>query len=78
MWGLEKIIIRDDSEKFFQVGAQLPSQKKEELIDFLRRNVDVFAWSAYKAPGVDPSFIYHHLNVNSSVTPQKVTFSALI
>jgi len=39
---LEKIIVGDDLEKFFQVGAQLPPQEKEELIEFLRRNVDVF------------------------------------
>ena len=38
---------------------------------FLKRNIDVFAWSAYKAPGVDPNFIYHHLNVNLSVIPKK-------
>ena len=28
-------------------------------------------WNTYKALGVDPSFIYHHLNVNPSVTPKK-------
>jgi len=69
---LEKVVVRDDSEKFFQVGAQLPPQEKEELIEFLRRNVDVFVWSAYEASGVDPSFICHHLNVNPSVTPKKL------
>ena len=68
---LEKITIGDDSEKFFQVEAQLPPQEKEKLIEFLRRNLDVFAWSAYEALGVDPRFIYHHLNVNPSVTPKK-------
>ena len=31
----------------------------------------MFAWSAYEAPGVDPSFICHHLNVNPSVIPRK-------
>ena len=31
----------------------------------------MFAWNAYKAPGVDPNFICHHLNVNPSVTPRK-------
>ena len=31
----------------------------------------MFAWNAYEAPGVNPSFIYHHLNVNPSVTPKK-------
>ena len=33
--------------------------------------MDVFAWDAYEALGVDLSFIYHHLNVNPSVTPKK-------
>ena len=30
----------------------------------------MFAWNAYEAPGVDSSFIYHHLNVNPSITPK--------
>ena len=68
---LEKIVIDDDSKKFFQVGAQLPPLEKEELIVFLKRNIDVFAWSAYKAPEVDLNFICHHLNVNPSVVPKR-------
>ena len=36
--------------------------------NFFRKNVDVFAWDAYEAPGVDPNFICHHLNVNPSIT----------
>ena len=27
----------------------------------------MFAWSPYEAPGIDPSFICHHLNVNRSI-----------
>ena len=68
---LEKIIVGDNSEKFFQVGAQLPFREKEELIMFLKKNIDVFAWSAYEAPEVDPNFIYRHLNVNPSIIPKK-------
>ena len=68
---LEKVVIDNDEEKFFQVGAQLPHREKEELIGFLRKNIDVFAWRAYEAPGMDPDFICHHLNVNSSVVPKK-------
>ena len=68
---LVKITIGDDPEKFFQVGSQLPQQKKEELIEFLKQNIDVFAWNTYEAPGVDPEFICHHLNVNPLVTPKK-------
>ena len=66
-----KITIGDDPEKFFQVGSQLPQQEREELIEFLKQNTDVFAWNTYEAPGVDPEFICHHFNVNPLVTPKK-------
>ena len=44
---LDKVIIGDNSKRFFQVGAQLPLQEREQLVEFLRRNVDVFTWDAY-------------------------------
>ena len=31
----------------------------------------MFTWNAYEALGVDPDFIYHHLNVNPSIIPKK-------
>ena len=68
---LEKVVVGVDPEKFFQFGSELPPQEKEELVGFLRENMDVFAWDAYEALRVDSSFICHHLNVNSSVTPKK-------
>ena len=68
---LEEIIIDGDLEKFFQVGAQLPPQEKEKLIAFLKEKVDVFAWNTYEAPGVDPDFICHYLNVNPIILPRK-------
>ena len=45
----------------------MPLLEREQLVEFLRKNVDVFAWDAYEALGVDPNFICHHLNVNPSV-----------
>ena len=69
--GLDKVVIGDDPERFFQVGAQLPLEEKEELVELLRRNVVVFAWDAYETLGLDPKFICHHLNVNPSVTPKR-------
>ena len=68
---LEKVIVGDNSEKFFQINSQLPPQEGDELIEFLTKNVDVFAWNAYEAPRVDPNFICHHLNVNPSITQKK-------
>ena len=64
-------MVADDPKKLFLIGTQLPPQEKGELVEFLRKNVDVFAWNAYEALGVDLSFIYHHLNVNPPITPQK-------
>ena len=49
----------------------MPLQKKEELIEFLKRHIDVFAWDACDAPGIDPTFICHRLNVNPAITPKK-------
>jgi len=60
--------LETDAEKYFQVGVQLPPLKKEELLVFLRKNVNVFAWSAYEAFRVDPDFICHHMNVNQQLS----------
>ena len=68
---LDKVIIRDDLERFFQVGARLPLQEKEELVELLRKNIDVFAWDTYEVPGLNPEFICHRLNVDPSATTKK-------
>ena len=49
----------------------MPPREKEELLAFLRRNIDVFAWNAYETSGVDPYFICHHLHVNPVVLLRK-------
>ena len=40
-------------------------------MDILRKNIDVFAWSAYNASRVALNFIYHCLKVNPSAIPKK-------
>ena len=46
-------------------------REREELIEFLKQNIDVFAWSTYETPRVDPEFICHHLKVNPLVALKK-------
>jgi ribonuclease HI len=53
------------------VGSSLPQEQKEALVEFLRRNADVFAWSHEDMPGIDPSVIVHRLNVDPSYKPVK-------
>ena len=49
----------------------MPHQESEELIEFLKQNIDVFSWNAYETPRVDPEFICHHLNINPLISPKK-------
>ena len=49
----------------------MPHHEREDLIEFLKRNIDVFVWHAYEAPRVDPEFICHNLKVNPLIPPRK-------
>ena len=64
---LEKVTIREDVDRYFQVRIQLLVEDKRQLVDFLKHNLDVFAWNAYEALRVDLEFICHQLNINPDV-----------
>ena len=67
---LENITLDDsDIEKYTRVGAELEENTKKDLVQFLKKNVDVFAWSHEDMPGIDPRVITHRLNVNPSFKP---------
>ena len=44
---------------------------KIKMLLFLIQNMDVFAWSPYEVPGMDPEFIVHKLNMDPSFPPKK-------
>ena len=55
---LEKNVIGNNEEKFFQVGVQLPPREKEKLIGFLRNNIDMFTGVLTKPSGwIRTSFV---------------------
>ena len=66
-----KIKILPDVDRYFQIGASLKDEDKVGMLLFLIQNVDVFSWSLYKVPGVDPKFIVHRLNVDPSFPSKK-------
>ena len=37
---------------------------KEEIMEFLKKNLDIFAWTHEDMPGIDNKVIEHWLNVN--------------
>uniref|UniRef100_A0A2N9GVK9 Integrase catalytic domain-containing protein n=1 Tax=Fagus sylvatica TaxID=28930 RepID=A0A2N9GVK9_FAGSY len=58
-------------ERTTKIGADLPPKIRESLVQFLKENKDVFAWSHEDMPGINPSIISHKLNVDPSLRPIK-------
>ena len=61
---LIKVKILSDTDSYFQIGANMGSQDKVETLLLLIQNLDVFAWTPYEVPGVDPEFIIHKLSID--------------
>ena len=52
-----------DPDRFLLLGSQLPEPEKTKLLDLLLKNKEVFAWTPYEMPSIDPSVMCHKLNV---------------
>ena len=63
---LIKVKILSDTDRYFQIGANMRSQDKVETLLLLIQNLDVFAWTPYEVPGVNPEFIIHKLSIDPS------------
>ena len=58
-----------NQEKYFLLGASLSQEQRDGLITLLSKYINVFAWSPYEAPRVDPAFACHNLNVDPLFRP---------
>uniref|UniRef100_A0A2N9EZ43 Uncharacterized protein n=1 Tax=Fagus sylvatica TaxID=28930 RepID=A0A2N9EZ43_FAGSY len=58
-----------DQERYFLLGASLSHELRDGLTALLMEYTDVFAWNPYEAPGVDPAFACHSLNVDPLIRP---------
>jgi len=66
-----RVKILPDDDRSFLIGASVKDEERVEMLLFLVQKVDVFAWSLYEVPGVDPEFIVHKLNVDPLYPPKK-------
>lgn len=66
-----KIVYIDskNKEKIFLIGSLLSDNEEKDLIDLLRDNIDVLAWSPHEMPEIDPNVITHNLNANPGFKP---------
>jgi DNA-directed RNA polymerase beta' subunit len=53
------------------IGAHLSPEEEKELVEFLNKNKDVFAWSARDLQGVDKDIIEHALDTDEKMTLKK-------
>ena len=55
--------------KTTRIGTTLSLDLRTRLVQFLKENLDIFAWSHEDMPGISPEVIQHKLNVNSERKP---------
>ena len=64
---LENIPLDESNlERYTRVGTDLEEKTKKDLVQFLKKNIDVFAWSHEDMSGIDPGVITYRLNVSPS------------
>ena len=60
---------KGNPEKFTRIGTSMEEKTKQDLVQFLRKSIDVFAWSHKDMLGIDLSVITYQLNVHPSSKP---------
>ncbi|KAL2241094.1 UNVERIFIED_CONTAM: Retrovirus-related Pol polyprotein from transposon [Sesamum indicum] len=60
-------LVPDEPDKTTRVGANMEGELA--MIEFLKKNVDIFAWNPSDFTGIDPGVIVHHLNVDPKARP---------
>jgi len=63
------LLDKSNPEKFTRIGTSMERKTKQDLIQFLKKNMDIFTWSHEDIPRTDPSVITHRLNVSPSHKP---------
>nr|XP_023884357.1 uncharacterized protein LOC111996604 [Quercus suber] len=64
-------LIEGEVTKTTRIGTTLSPEMRTRLIQFLRENLDVFAWSHDDMPGISSEVIQHKLNVDLEKRPVK-------
>ena len=62
-------LVEDGTTKTTRIGTTLSPEMRTRLIQFLKENLDVFAWSHEDMPGISPKIIQHKLNVDPERKP---------
>ena len=67
---LEEVNLVDgDTTKVTKGRTRLNTILKSRIVEFLKQNLDVFAWTHEDMPGIDNEVIEHKLNVDPTKKP---------
>ena len=67
---LEEVNLVDkDTMKVTKVGTRLSTVLKSRIVEFLKQNLDVFAWTYEDMLGIGNKVIEHKLNVDPTKKP---------
>ena len=62
-------LVDGELTKTIRVGTNLSTKMKKKLVQFLKDNLDVFAWSHEDMLGISIKIIQHKLNVDPEKKP---------
>ena len=62
-------LVEDRTTKTTRIGTTLRPEMRTRLIEFLKENLNVFAWSHEDMPGISLKIIQHKLNVDPERKP---------
>jgi hypothetical protein len=68
----KKVYLDDMPDKAVTIGAHLNPEEEKELIQFLNKNKDAFAWSAKDLQGINKDIIEHTLETDEKIVPKKL------
>ena len=72
MEDLVSISLNDGNEEYMvKISSSLGKEIRTQLIDFLQKNADVFAWVPTDMPGIDAEVMEHRLAVDPKHRPTK-------
>ncbi|KAL0451277.1 UNVERIFIED_CONTAM: hypothetical protein Slati_1105800 [Sesamum latifolium] len=64
-------LILGDSGKVTKIGSKMKEDVRDQVVNCLRKNKDIFAWTPQDLEGIDPGVITHYLNLDPTIRPVK-------
>ena len=62
-------LVEGETARTTRIGMTLSLEMRMRLVQFLKKNLDVFAWSHEDMPGLSTKVIQHKLNVDPEKKP---------